>query len=767
MKADLKSTFEPRTEDGRPLKLAMQHLHLEGTVTPAGARLLVRHSFVSGASQPLEIVYAFALPRDAALRRFVVHAPGIEAHSDLKPRGEARKTYEHAIDRGHLATLAETYRDGVVNLTLGNIMPGERVDVVLELLAGVDVTDDALRFRFPFTVAPCYHPKAIHYECAPGIGITELPADSFGDVFLPPVARPGVPLHAVSFRLEVNMPHAICSMASPSHHLRTTAVRPGTCVVELATDADVPNRDLVLDVRQDQPFRGVLAGVTPQGTQEFCAIVASSAFSMATPVPRRIVFVLDRSGSMSGQRIAQARTAVLACLGALDAGDQVGFVAFDSYPSMFEPALCAADDGTRAALRTHLEQIHASGGTELQSALTCAADILGEAGGDVLLITDGEVSETESITAAMARSNLHVYCLGIGDAGQDRFLAHLARVTGGASRYVTARERVDTAVLELFAALGTPMADNVDVRMDHAAIKPPPPTRVLSGRPLVMYGSCDARSGPADLLVTWGSKGATERIALAFSDAAASDAETLRLVRGARLISDVEATYGDGGKGRTDKRVTQRLVSLAKEFNLANRAMSLVAVVKRPDDRRGELPHTTVVPVGMPADADFEAYFTPRPMTVSRTHYLKDTLSFVRCAERCLSMSSDREPDYDGTTIAAALLSDGGLPAQTMEMRVLITLAAALALHMLQIKSGRHTFERHLTRMQRFITSHGDVLDPALHETVTRLLSAIARDVAVEGDWAHIASSQLAGAHQDTAKLVALLTAAAARVAGN
>jgi len=342
MKAHSSGTFEPRTQDGRSLELAMQHLHLEGTVTPASARLLVRHSFISGASQPLEIVYAFALPRDAALRRFVVHGPGVEAHSELKPRDEARQFYEHALDRGHLATLAETYRDGIVNLTLGNVKPRERVDVVLELLAGVDVTDDALRFRFPFTVAPCYHPKAIQYECAPGMGITELPVDSFGDVFLPPVARPDVPLHAVSFRLEVTMPHAICATASRSHHVRTTAVRPGTYVVELATDADVPNRDLVLDVRQDQPFRGVLAGVTPQGTQEFCAIVASSAFGMATPAPRRIVFVLDRSGSMSGQRITQARNAVLACLGALDASDEIGFVAFDNTPSAFAPALRAA-----------------------------------------------------------------------------------------------------------------------------------------------------------------------------------------------------------------------------------------------------------------------------------------------------------------------------------------------------------------------------------------------------------------------------------------
>jgi len=319
--------------------------------------------------------------------------------------------------------------------------------------------------------------------------------------------------------------------------------------------------------------------------------------------------------------------------------------------------------------------------------------------------------------------------------------------------------------------MGTPMADNVAVRMDRAAIEPPPPTRVLSGRPLVIYGSCDTRNSAAHLLVTWGNTGATERMVLTFSDAAACDAETLRLARGARLISDLEATYTDNENNRTSRRVTQRLVSLAQEFNLANRAMSLVAVVKRPDDHRGALPHTTVVPVGMPADADFEVYFSSSRMRPQTIPHSSVTYSFRCQASFGLTKHAARpahaKPGYDGTTIAAALLSDGGLPAHTMELRVLITLAAALALHMLQMESGHHTFTRHLTRMQRFIARHSDALDPALHETVTRIVSAISRGAAVKGDWAHIVASQLAGAHQDTAKLVALLTAAAARVTGN
>src|SRR5205814_1338112 len=70
-----------------------------------------------------EVGYSFALPRDAALRRFRVTGEGFSVRSELKPLAEAIKVYEAGIEGGHLATLARQYGDGIVNLSLGNIRP--------------------------------------------------------------------------------------------------------------------------------------------------------------------------------------------------------------------------------------------------------------------------------------------------------------------------------------------------------------------------------------------------------------------------------------------------------------------------------------------------------------------------------------------------------------------------------------------------------------------------------------------------------------------
>ena len=125
-------------EAGKPIQLAMQQLWLQGKIVPVGARLMVRHVFRSAETKPLEVIYAFALPRDAALRQFVVTGEGFRMRSRLQPTEEAVKEYEKGIQDGHLATLARQYRDGVVNLSVGNIRPGETVAVLLEVLAGIE-----------------------------------------------------------------------------------------------------------------------------------------------------------------------------------------------------------------------------------------------------------------------------------------------------------------------------------------------------------------------------------------------------------------------------------------------------------------------------------------------------------------------------------------------------------------------------------------------------------------------------------------------------
>src|ERR1044071_2905685 len=169
------SSFGPiAAHTGSPVRLTMQRLWLTGQVLPAGACLFVQHVFESQEERAMEVIYSFPLPRDAALRRFRITGDGFEAHSELRETEAALKSYEQGIADGALSALARQYGDGMVNLTVGNIRPKEKVNVSLEVVTGVELRDDGFRFRFPFALAPAYHAQ-MRVAVTDGEGELELP----------------------------------------------------------------------------------------------------------------------------------------------------------------------------------------------------------------------------------------------------------------------------------------------------------------------------------------------------------------------------------------------------------------------------------------------------------------------------------------------------------------------------------------------------------------------------------------------------------------
>jgi Ca-activated chloride channel family protein len=729
----------------------MQQLWLQGRILPVGARLMVRHVFRSGETKPLEVIYAFAMPRDAALRQFVITGDGFRVRSRLKPTEEAVKEYEAGIQEGHLATLARQYGDGLVNLTIGNIRPHETVVVLLEVLAGVEAHDAGLRFRFPFTLAPSYHPRARTVEVEPGVGEIELPEDEFDDLILPPYHQDATGLHEVGFSLSIAMAQPIAEVSSPSHALRVKMGDSQRSRVTLATAHDVPDRDLVLDVSTQESKPCMLVGDGKDGKRRFAALVPSRAFGETSAAPRNVVFVLDRSGSMGGAPIGQAKKALAACLGALAAGDEFGIVAFDNQVEMFGSAMQKGDRRNRDEAGKFLAGIEARGGTELAQAVTAALKLLGKNAGDILVITDGQVSGTEQILAAARAGGVRLHCLGIGAASQDRFLTLLARQTGGVCRFQTPRERVDLAAVDLFASIGRPLASEIKALIEGAEgghISPDPPSAVFTGAPVILFGDA-SQAGESRLILTW-EKPQPGRLELPLGASDHGLGETLRMLQGSRVITDLDTQYlGETAERALDrreqKRIGDRLQALSEAYGLASRRMSLVAVVERAGDQPGDIPKTTVVPVGMPQDVLFGAYFLgtagspnatgafaipaacampsaipatamprsappPPPKTVGGVPFLSRISSSVfgrlrsgKPEEPRTPLESAPGPEDMLLDLARRIEPDGGMPGKNDFERVVRSLVAVLGFLIEGHTTTAGAFRAHVQRLMHFL----------------------------------------------------------------
>ena len=198
-----------------------------------------------------------------------------------------------------------------------------------------------------------------------------------------------------------------------------------------------------------------LEGATTYVRYDVHASDATAAESRHQSV--QMALVLDRSGSMAGEKLNRARAAALSLVELLGADDQLAVISFGS--DVTELGLTAADEAGKARLRGFINQVSESGGTNISGALTQARALLERAPGDatrrVVLVSDGEPTEglTREDQLVQLASQMHgarvaVSALGVGSDYNGPLMQHLAEHGGGFYAYLNDPERL-TQVLQL------------------------------------------------------------------------------------------------------------------------------------------------------------------------------------------------------------------------------------------------------------------------------------------------------------------------------
>lgn len=146
-----------------------------------------------------------------------------------------------------------------------------------------------------------------------------------------------------------------------------------------------------------------------------------------------LMLVLDRSGSMSGQKIELAKEAAKATLEVLQRDDQIGVVAFDNEPM---PVVRLQSAANRMRILNNLSRITAGGGTAILPALDMAHEELKESNAQikhVILLTDGQSSREgiESLVSRMYRDGITVTTVAVGESADRELLEQIASLAGG------------------------------------------------------------------------------------------------------------------------------------------------------------------------------------------------------------------------------------------------------------------------------------------------------------------------------------------------
>lgn len=191
-----------------------------------------------------------------------------------------------------------------------------------------------------------------------------------------------------------------------------------------------------------------------------------SAYPDLLAQPRNIVFVIDVSGSMSGEKIVQTRQAIVRTLDKLDEADYFGLVAFSSGVYVFDEQMRSGADKDEA--KQWVSNLNASGGTGMSAGLQRAAEIgmtspLSSAEIDLMMMTDGRPNEGSDtvmdILADMGAKaeqlgrSIRMFTIGIGYNLDQDLLNGLAQQSSGESTFALDDSEITGQVLDLFGRI--------------------------------------------------------------------------------------------------------------------------------------------------------------------------------------------------------------------------------------------------------------------------------------------------------------------------
>jgi len=187
-------------------------------------------------------------------------------------------------------------------------------------------------------------------------------------------------------------------------------------------------------------------------------------------IAKDVVFVLDTSGSMRGEKIEQARAAIEYCLEQLNAGDRFNIVTFGTEVRSFRDALVKRSETELAAAQDFIEELVAQGRTNISGALEKAVTGESAAGRPhiTIFLTDGTPTAGElvpekivdSVTATQPCPT-RIFVMGVGHDVNTHLLDKLAEATEGSSEYVTADDEIDAKIATLYDRLSHPVLTNV------------------------------------------------------------------------------------------------------------------------------------------------------------------------------------------------------------------------------------------------------------------------------------------------------------------
>ncbi|MBC7286771.1 MAG: VWA domain-containing protein, partial [Armatimonadetes bacterium] len=346
----------------------------------------------------VEGTFLFPIPANASVTKFQFFVDGRAVSGEILPAEKARDAYLEIVRGLRDPALLEYSDMGLFRARLFPVEPHKTSKIAVECLQTLAVSDNLVRY---------FHNIRLGRTDTPQTG--ELIIDG---------------------RIHSQVP--VKSVFSPTHDLEIVRQDDHNVRFSLELNERPYDRDFLLYYGvADAPVGFHSLVHRSAGEDGYFLLLLAPAIPAQEQIPAKdVVLVIDTSGSMRGDKINQARRALLYALKTLKPGDRFGIIAFATAPRPLDDELLPATAENVERASKWIEELEAAGGTDIHGALIEACKIASIGRNDgrpsyILMATDGQptygvrdtgkiVSEVTEANRGQGSARSRLFVLGIG-----------------------------------------------------------------------------------------------------------------------------------------------------------------------------------------------------------------------------------------------------------------------------------------------------------------------------------------------------------------
>ncbi len=467
--------------DQLPLLSTSAEVNIAGVI----ADVTITQVYKNDGQKPIEAIYVFPASTRAAVYDMVMKIGNRTIQAEIKEKNQAKAAYEQAKEEGKRASLLEQERPNVFQMNVANLMPGDRIEVVLRYTEMLIPENGIYAFVYPTVVGPRYSES------------TETGKDQY--VATPYQKSGEAPLYDFDMSIYLSAGLPIQNITSTTHKIGVNYE--GNQAAEILLDRsekDGGNRDFILQYQLTggEIESGMLL-YEHQGENYFLTMVQPPKRVVPQHIPaREYIFIVDVSGSMRGFPLNISKKLLRNLIAGLRPSDRFNVLLFSGNSGwLAEESIAATEENVEKAIDV-IDRQYGGGGTRLLPAMQKAlamprcADNLSRS---MVVVTDGYISvEQETFDLIRKRLNeSNLFTFGIGAGVNRHLLEGMAHVGMGEPLIITAPEGAQDKAEDFRQYISQPVLSQVKVEFEGFEaydIQPSSVPDVLADRPILVFG---------------------------------------------------------------------------------------------------------------------------------------------------------------------------------------------------------------------------------------------------------------------------------------